>query len=86
MKTITEGSNTLVNVVNSKDSPKDKQMPQGKHTVPQSKSNMSKCCIVGANMTHARGSYAQHLANSATGVINPIILQKSAITLQVEAQ
>ena len=43
LKTITEGSSTLVNTVKSQDCPKDKQTRQGTQTVPQSKSDMSKC-------------------------------------------
>ena len=85
MKTIMEGSSTLVNAVKSQDSPKDK-LHKGNtlcHKVSQTCRSVG---TVGANITHARGSYVQHLASYATNVINQIILQTSAATRQVEAQ
>ena len=55
MKTITDGSNTLVNTVKSQDGQKDKQNQQGKQTVPPSKPDILECWHCGRKHdTHKR--------------------------------
>ena len=55
MKTITDGSNTLVNTVKSQDGQKDKQNQQGKQTVPPSKPDIPECWHCGCKHdTHKR--------------------------------
>ena len=88
MKTITDGLNTLVNTVKPppRMARRTSKVNKGNKLYHQVSQTYRSVGTVGANMTHTRGSYVQRLARCATGVINLITLQRSAVALQAVAQ